>query len=95
MRENTYFVYILASKRYGTLYVGLTNDLARRMEQHRAQTVRGFTEKYDVHRLVHFEKFGDINEAKYREKQLKWWKRDWKISLIEEHNPLWDALLLY
>jgi putative endonuclease len=84
-----YFVYLLASRRNGTLYVGLTNDLARRVEQHRAGTVPGFTRRYGVHTLVWFESFERIDEAIAREKQLKGWNRSWKLKLIEESNPAW------
>jgi putative endonuclease len=88
----TYYVYILASKRNGTLYVGVTNDLARRVGEHRAGIAEGFTKKYGVHCLVYFETFEDINEAIHREKRLKKYKREWKISLIREHNVEWRDL---
>jgi putative endonuclease len=78
-----YFVYILASRINGTLYVGVTNDLLRRATEHREHMLKGFTKKYNVTRLVHYEMFGDINEAIRREKQLKNWQRAWKIQLIE------------
>lgn len=84
-----YYVYILASRRYGTLYVGVTNDLSRRLEQHRSGAVSSFTKKYSVHLLVHVEVFDDPESAIQREKRLKKWKRDWKIRLIEEGNPEW------
>ena len=90
--SKTYFVYILASRRNGTLYIGVTNDLPRRMEQHKARAVPGFTRRYAVTRLVYFETFGDVNEAIAREKQLKGWKRAWKIKLIEAGNPEWLEL---
>jgi len=83
------FVYILASRPHGTLYIGVTNDLPRRVSEHRQGLVPGFTRRYRVHRLVHWEAFGDIREAIAREKQLKAWHRDWKIGLIEEANPDW------
>jgi putative endonuclease len=92
MRDHRYFVYMLASKAQGTLYVGVTNDLARRVTEHREGAVPGFTRKYEVHRLVWFEEFGDINEAIVQEKRLKRWHRDWKRSLIEEKNPHWSDL---
>jgi putative endonuclease len=88
----TYFVYILASRINGTLYVGVTNDLLRRVSEHRDHLVEGFTKTYDVTRLVHFEAFGDIAAAIQREKQLKNWQRAWKIQLIESGNPRWDDL---
>ena len=81
-REHLYFVYILASRRNGTLYVGVTNDLVRRIFEHREGKVEGFTKRYEVHRLVCFERHGDIQEAIAREKRLKRWRRDWKIELI-------------
>lgn len=87
-----YWVYILASRRYGTLYVGVTNSLERRIAQHRAGDIPGFTRTHDVHRLVYSEGFGEVSEAIQFEKQLKRWRRDWKIRLIEEENPLWDDL---
>jgi len=86
------FVYILASRRHGTLYIGVTNDLARRVSEHRNGLVPGFTKRYRVDRLVHWEGFGDIREAIEREKQLKAWRRDWKIGLIEAANPDWRDL---
>ena len=92
MRDHLYFVYILASKPQGTLYVGVTNDLVRRVAEHRAGEVSGFTEKYDVKILVWYERHGDINEAILREKRLERWQRDWKRSLIEESNPRWADL---
>lgn len=87
-----YFVYILASKKNGTLYVGVTNNLPRRTAEHKYHLVGGFTEKYKINRLVYFEMYTDIKEAIYREKQLKWWKRDWKIDLINKVNPHWQDL---
>ena len=87
-----YFVYILASRISGTLYVGVTNDVLSRVTQHREKMVKGFTKTYNVTRLVHYETFHDINEAIRREKQLKNWQRAWKIQLIEAGNPRWDDL---
>jgi putative endonuclease len=87
-----YFVYILASRLGGTLYIGVTNDLIRRVTEHREGMADGFTKKYRVHLLVHFEVFGDVTAAIAREKQLKHWKRAWKVRLIEENNPNWDDL---
>ena len=88
----TFFVYILASKKNGTLYVGVTNDLARRLAEHKAKLVPGFTQRYQVDRLVYFETFDSILEARAREHALKRWRRAWKISLIESLNPDWRDL---
>lgn len=87
-----YWVYILANRRDGTLYVGLTSDLVRRMAEHREQVADGFTRKYRVDRLVHVEEFQDVLEARTREARLKRWRRDWKTILIEEGNPNWEDL---
>jgi putative endonuclease len=84
-----FYVYILASRYRGTLYIGVTNDLSRRMEQHRGRFVPGFTRKYGVHRLVYFEEFSSIREARAREHALKRWRREWKIALVEGVNPRW------
>ena len=85
------YVYILASKPRGTLYIGVTTDLAARTYRHR-ESQRGFTARYGVHRLVYFETFDRIEDAIARETRLKKWKRDWKIGVIEEHNPDWRDL---
>ena len=85
-------VYLLASKPYGTLYVGVTSDLARRVWEHRVRAVRGFTARYGVDRLVWFEAHDSADVAMLREKQIKEWKRDWKINLIERDNPRWIDL---
>jgi putative endonuclease len=87
-----FFVYILASRRYGTLYIGMTNDLARRLEQHRSGAVPGFTKAYGVHQLVHYEVHESLEAARERERRLKGWRREWKISLIEEGNLDWSDL---
>lgn len=87
-----YFVYILASRRHGTLYIGVTNDLLRRVYEHRIDLNDGFTKEYQVHRLVYFEMTSDIRVAIWREKCLKKWNRAWKIRLIEEQNPTWSDL---
>jgi putative endonuclease len=89
---NTYYVYILASGRYGTLYIGVTNNPRIRLEQHRAGVGSKFVKQYGVHRLVHVEEFSSPQDAIAREKQLKNWQRDWKIRLIEENNPGWSDL---
>jgi putative endonuclease len=85
-------VYILASGRNGTLYTGVTSNLVQRIWQHKNDLVEGFTEKYGVHRLVYFELLDDMNSAITREKQIKKWKRAWKLSLIERQNPTWQDL---
>ena len=85
-------VYILASERNGTLYVGVTSDLVGRTWQHREHVVDGFTKKYQVTMLVWFEMHGDMQSAIQREKQIKAWKREWKIRLIEESSPYWNDL---
>jgi putative endonuclease len=90
--SKTYYVYILASKRNGTLYIGVTNDLARRAREHREGMVSGFTKTYNVKRLVHFETFDDINQAIRREKRLKKYKREWKMNLIQQSNVEWRDL---
>lgn len=87
-----YYVYILASKRNGTLYVGVTNDLIRRVFEHRHGMLDGFTKRYHVHRLVYFEETDDVYTALSREKQLKRWRRRWKDELINRNNPLWQDL---
>ncbi|UYH54834.1 GIY-YIG nuclease family protein [Qipengyuania sp. SS22] len=85
-------VYILASQPRGTLYVGVTSDLAKRLWQHREGITGGFVARYKVHRLVRFEMFGDMEQAILREKQLKNWHRQWKLNLIERDNPHWADL---
>ncbi|HKL87698.1 MAG TPA: GIY-YIG nuclease family protein [Salinibacter sp.] len=86
------FVYILASKPNGTLYIGVTSDIVRRVHRHRTGEGSGFVDEHDVTRLVHLERFDDIEAAIRREKQLKAWKRDWKLDLIRENNPTWRDL---
>jgi putative endonuclease len=90
--ERSYWVYILASDVGGTLYIGVTNNLVRRVYEHRTQVAEGFTSKYEVHRLVYYEQFSDIENAIQREKRLKRWNRGWKIDLIEKTNPDWIDL---
>ena len=87
-----YYVYILASRRHGTLYIGVTNSLSKRMEQHRNGEGSSFVKTYGVYRLVYVEAFERSDEAIAREKQLKRWKRDWKIELIERENLEWRDL---
>ena len=86
------YLYILASKRNGTLYVGVTSDLVKRVWQHRERLVDGFTKRYGVHHLVYFEVHEEFREAIIREKQLKKWQRAWKVELIEGMNPGWGDL---
>jgi len=90
MRE--YYLYILASRRNGTLYIGVTNDLSRREYEHREGTAEGFTRRYGVKLLVYCETFSDIREAIARQKALKKWRRAWKLELIESSNPQWQDL---
>ena len=92
MQEKSYFVYILASKRNGTLYIGVTGDLIRRIDQHKKKAVEGFTKEYGVDKLVYFEETTEVESAILREKQLKKWNRKWKLDLIEKSNPKWDDL---
>ena len=87
-----YFVYILANKYNGTLYIGMTSDLAKRVYEHKNKLVEGFSNKYNVNKLVYFEQACDVEPAITREKQLKKWNRAWKIKLIEKENPDWKDL---
>jgi putative endonuclease len=86
------FVYIMANKRNGTIYIGCTSNLAQRTWQHRNGVVDGFTRKYKLDRLVWFAAFDDIQDARQYELRMKEWKRAWKLKRIEEHNPAWDDL---
>ena len=90
--EKQYYVYILASKKNGTLYIGVTNNLLRRVYEHKNDSIDGFTRKYGVHKLVYYEIADDIESAIIREKRLKKWKREWKIEMIEKCNPEWNDL---
>lgn len=92
--QKQYFVYMLASQKNGTLYVGVTSDLARRVSQHQQKSVESFTKRYGVDMLVYFEQTKDVRSALEREKCLKKWNRAWKIRLIEEKNPSWKDLTL-
>jgi putative endonuclease len=92
MFYKNYFVYILASQRNGTLYIGVTNDILRRIWEHKEGKVPGFTKEYHVTKLVYYETFDDIGEAILREKQMKKWKRKYKLDLIEKDNPEWKDL---
>ena len=91
-KDRAYYVYIMASKRNGTLYVGFTNDLIRRIYAHQNDLAEGFTKKYGVHTLVYYEQGEDFDGVLQREKQLKEWRREWKLALIEEKNPEWKDL---
>lgn len=85
----SYFVYILASRRNGTLYTGVTGDLSRRVWEHREALTKGFTSKYEVKMLVWYQEFGEVGDAILCEKRIKRWRRDWKLQLIEKENPQW------
>ena len=87
-----YYVYILASRKHGTLYIGVTNDLVRRIHEHKTDAVPGFTSRYGVHLLVWFEGYDDILSAIAREKEIKKWRREWKLNLIEQSDPEWVDL---
>jgi len=87
-----YYIYILASKKNGTLYIGMTNDLMRRVFEHKNDIVEGFTKKYQIHDLIYWESTESVQSAIKREKQLKKWNREWKINLIEKENPFWFDL---
>jgi putative endonuclease len=88
----TYFVYILASRYRGTMYIGVTNNLGRRLSEHKAGAVPGFTKAYKVTKLVYAEEYASISDARARERQLKHWRREWKFELIEAENPTWRDL---
>ena len=87
-----YWVYILASRKHGTIYIGITNDLIRRVYEHKSKIIKGFTREHSVIRLVWYETHDDVTTAIEREKKLKKWRREWKINLIEQDNPHWDDL---
>lgn len=87
--EKKYYIYILASKRNGTLYVGVTSDIIKRVWQHKEKMIDGFTKRYVVDKLVYFEQFDDPEHAIKREKRIKKYPRKWKLNLIEKHNPNW------
>lgn len=90
--DNFSYVYIIANKKRGTLYVGVTSDLIRRVWEHKTKIVPSFSAKYNLTKLVYYEQFEDISEAICREKKLKKWLRNWKIELIENFNPEWKDL---
>jgi putative endonuclease len=87
-----YFVYMLANRRYGVLYVGVTNNLLRRISEHRQKVVEGFTKEHGVIRLVYFEEYATIAQARAREHSLKRWRRAWKLALVDQLNPEWRDL---
>ena len=87
-----YYVYIITNKKHGTLYIGVTNNLVRRIWQHKEGKIEGFSAKYNLKKLIYYEEHNEIYDAITREKQIKKWKRDWKIRLIEEINPDWNDL---
>lgn len=89
---HTYYVYILASKRNGTLYIGVTNNLIRRIYEHKNDMTEGFTKRYRIHRLIYYEELNNVNDAITREKRMKKWKRSWKIELIKSVNYEWRDL---
>jgi len=89
-----YYVYILTNKNNKVLYIGVTNDLERRIFEHKNKLVEGFTKKYNLNKLIYYEMTEDINSAIEREKQLKNWHRDWKINLIKSFNPMWKDLCI-
>ena len=90
--KNQYYIYILANKRNGTLYIGVTSNLIKRVYEHKKNLVDGFTKKYNIHKLAYYEITNDIESAIRREKQLKKWNRKWKLELIEKNNPEWRDL---
>lgn len=90
--KNQYYIYILANKRNGTLYIGVTSNLVKRVYEHKNNIIEGFSKKYNIHKLVYYEITNDIESAIRREKQLKKWNRKWKINLIENSNPEWIDL---
>jgi putative endonuclease len=92
MNRKNYFLYILSNKRNGTLYTGVTNNLIRRIYEHKNSLYDGFTKKYNIHNLVYYENYNDIRSAINREKQIKKWNRKWKLELIEKDNPEWKDL---
>jgi putative endonuclease len=92
LTDKNYYLYIITSKKNGTLYIGITGDLVKRIYEHKQNAVDGFTKKYNVHQLVYYEVYRDIEEAILREKQMKKWNRKWKVRIIEEKNPEWKDL---
>ena len=91
-KTHQYYVYILTNKRNGTLYIGMSNNLERRIFEHKHKMTEGFTKRYGLNKLIYFETYQYVNDAILREKRLKKWKRQWKIDLIEKENPNWNDL---
>ncbi|WP_456393832.1 GIY-YIG nuclease family protein [Nitratifractor sp.] len=91
-RERQPAVYILSNRKHGTLYIGVSSDLPKRIAEHKGHAVEGFSKRYGLNKLVYYELHSDMRSAIEREKRLKKWKRDWKIQLIEENNPQWEDL---
>jgi putative endonuclease len=94
MARDRFWLYILASQRNGTLYLGVTNDLHRRMAEHKSKAFPGFSARYGVQRLVWYAEYASILDARLAEAKMKKWRRAWKLALIEEHNPTWEELEL-
>ena len=92
MKQKHFYIYMMTNKRKGTIYTGVTNDLTVRVWQHKNNIFEGFTKKYKLYKLVHYEQYEDINSAIEREKQVKKWRRQWKLELIEKLNPEWNDL---
>ena len=90
--NHNYYIYILTNKKYGILYIGVTSNLERRLQEHHSKIIKGFTSKYNLDKLVYYEHYNDVNESIVREKQLKGWKRDKKIELIDNINSDWKDL---
>ena len=90
--KNQYYIYILANKRNGTLYIGVTSNLIKRLYEHKNNIIEGFTKKYNIHKLVYYETTNDIESAIRREKQLKKWNKKWKLEIIEKNNLEWKDL---
>ena len=92
MREFKYYLYMMSNRKHGTIYTGITNDLQRRVLEHKKGVNEGFTKRYNLGKLVYYEEHKYINNVRERERQIKAWKRQWKIRLIEEDNPEWEDL---
>jgi len=92
MWKHNYYIYIITNKNNSVLYTGVTNDLNRRIYEHKNKLIRGFTSKYNINKLIYFEHFSNINDAIQREKRIKKWKREWKENLINSVNPNWNDL---
>ncbi len=92
MKQHNFYIYILSNKKNGTLYIGMTNDLIRRVSEHKSKIIKGFTSKYNIDKLVYYEQTNSVEGAITKEKQMKKWERSWKIKRIEENNPEWRDL---